>query len=41
MCDGSAQVLLLFGASLPKIMNRGEWSKTDTVMRYIENTEQN
>lgn len=35
---GAAQDLLLSGASLPIIMNRGRWSKTDTVMRYIENT---
>ena len=34
---GAAQDLLLSGASMPMIMNRGRWSKTDTVMRYIEN----
>lgn len=33
---GAAQDLLLSGASLPLIMARGRWSKTDTVMRYIE-----
>jgi integrase len=33
---GAAQDLLMNGASLPLIMNRGRWSKTDTVMRYIE-----
>lgn len=33
---GAAQDLLLSGASLPTIMNRGRWSKTDTVMRYVE-----
>lgn len=33
---GAAQDLLLSGAGLPMIMNRGRWSKTDTVMRYIE-----
>lgn len=33
---GAAQDLLMSGASLPMIMNRGRWSKTDTVMRYIE-----
>jgi integrase len=33
---GAAQDLLVSGASLPMIMNRGRWSKTDTVMRYIE-----
>lgn len=35
---GAAQDLLLSGASLPMIMARGRWSKTDTVMRYIEQT---
>jgi integrase len=35
---GAAQDLLVSGASLPMIMQRGRWSKTDTVMRYIENT---
>ena len=35
---GAAQDLLLAGASLPMIMAKGRWSKTDTVMRYIENT---
>ena len=35
---GAAQDLLLAGASLPIIMAKGRWSKTDTVMRYIENT---
>ena len=33
---GAAQDLMLGGASLPQIMVRGGWSKTDTVMRYIE-----
>lgn len=33
---GAAQDLLISGASLPQIMARGGWSKTDTVMRYIE-----
>jgi len=35
---GSAQDLLNEGASLPMIMNRGRWTKVDTVMRYIENS---
>jgi len=35
---GAAQDLLASGASLPIIMKRGRWSKTDTVMRYIENS---
>ena len=35
---GAAQDLLLSGASMPMIMNRGRWSKPDTVMRYIEST---
>lgn len=33
---GAAQDLLLAGASLPMIMSRGRWSKSDTVMRYVE-----
>lgn len=33
---GAAQDLLSSGASMPIIMQRGRWSKTDTVMRYIE-----
>lgn len=33
---GAAQDLLIGGASLSIIMSRGRWSKTDTVMRYIE-----
>ncbi|OYY31861.1 MULTISPECIES: site-specific integrase [unclassified Polaromonas] len=33
---GAAQDLLNSGASLPIIMQRGRWSKTDTVMRYLE-----
>jgi site-specific recombinase XerD len=34
---GAAQDLMLLGKTLPDIMNRGRWSKVDTVMRYIEN----
>ena len=33
---GAAQDQLIAGASLPQIMVRGEWSKVDTVMRYVE-----
>jgi site-specific recombinase XerD len=33
---GAAQDLLASGASLPILMTRGRWTKTDTVMRYIE-----
>lgn len=33
---GAAQDLLRIGASLPQIMTKGGWSKTDTVMRYVE-----
>ena len=33
---GASHDLLRLGASLPEIMVRGGWSKTDTVMRYIE-----
>ena len=36
---GAAQDLLLIGKSFPEIMNRGRWSKIDTVMRYLENTQ--
>jgi len=35
---GAAQDLLRSGASMPMIMNKGRWSKTDTIMRYLENT---
>jgi integrase len=33
---GGAHDLLNGGASLPQIMVKGGWSKTDTVMRYVE-----
>jgi site-specific recombinase XerD len=33
---GAAQDLMLSGAPLPIIMNRGRWSKVDTLMRYVE-----
>ncbi|QDC46208.1 hypothetical protein FIT71_04105 [Candidatus Methylopumilus universalis] len=33
---GAAQDLMISGASMAILMNRGRWSKTDTVMRYIE-----
>ena len=33
---GAALDLLASGASMPAIMNRGGWSKPDTVMRYLE-----
>jgi site-specific recombinase XerD len=33
---GAAQDLLKSGATMPMIMNKGRWSKTDTVMRYLE-----
>jgi site-specific recombinase XerD len=36
---GAAQELLKSGESLVSIMNKGRWSKSDTVMRYIEHTE--
>jgi site-specific recombinase XerD len=35
---GAAQDLLKSGASMPMIMSKGRWSKTDTVMRYLEGT---
>ena len=33
---GAAQDLMTSGASLPMIMYRGRWTKSDTVMRYVE-----
>lgn len=33
---GAAQDLVNSGASLPIIMSKGRWTKTDTVMRYVE-----
>jgi integrase len=33
---GAAQDLVSAGVSLPIIMSKGRWSKTDTVMRYVE-----
>lgn len=33
---GAAQDLLNSGVSLPIIMQRGRWSKSDTAMRYVE-----
>jgi len=33
---GGAQEMLRRGASLPQIMVKGGWSKTDTVIRYVE-----
>uniref|UniRef100_UPI004047F05E tyrosine-type recombinase/integrase n=1 Tax=Polynucleobacter sp. TaxID=2029855 RepID=UPI004047F05E len=38
MCVGGAQDLLKIGASLPQIMIKGGWAKTDTVVRYVERT---
>jgi hypothetical protein len=33
---GAAQDLIASGANFPLVMIRGRWTKTDTVMRYIE-----
>lgn len=33
---GAAQDLMTSGASMPLIMNKGLWSKTDTIMRNLE-----
>lgn len=33
---GHAQDMVNSGESMPMIMSRGRWSKTDTVMRYVE-----
>ena len=38
---GGAQDLLGLGASLPQIVTKGGWSKTDTVMRYVERSSSN
>ncbi|WP_189340202.1 tyrosine-type recombinase/integrase [Candidatus Methylopumilus universalis] len=35
---GAAQDLLKYGASIPMIMQKGRWSKIDTLMRYVENS---
>lgn len=35
---GAAQDLCLKGLSLPQIMAKGRWVKTETLMRYIEHT---
>ena len=37
---GAAQDLLKSGASMPTIMNKGRWTKVDTVMRYLESSPQ-
>ena len=37
---GGAHDLLRVGASLPQIMVKGGWAKTDTVMRYVERLQQ-
>ena len=37
---GGAQDLLLKGATLPQIMVKGGWVKTDTVIRYVERVRQ-
>lgn len=34
---GHAQDMVNAGESLPLIMSKGRWSKTDTVMRYVDN----
>ena len=36
MRAGAAQDLLSTDTSLPQIMAKGGWGKTDTVMRYVE-----
>ena len=33
---GHAQDMVNSGESMPMIMSKGRWSKTDTVMRYVE-----
>lgn len=34
---GAAQDLVIAGVSMPLLIQKGRWSKTDTVMRYVEN----
>lgn len=34
---GHAQDMVNSGESMPMIVSKGRWSKTDTVMRYVEN----
>lgn len=34
---GAAQDLMSAGATMPVLMQRGRWTKPDTVMRYLEN----
>jgi integrase len=36
---GHAQDIVNSGESMPIIMSKGRWSKTDTVMRYVEHIE--
>jgi integrase len=33
---GHAQDMVNSGESMPMILSKGRWSKTDTVMRYVE-----
>ena len=37
MRAGAAEDFLKSGASMPMIINKGRWTKTDTVMRHLEN----
>ena len=37
---GAAQDLMRSGASIPMIMNKGRWSKVDTVIKYLEGAPQ-
>lgn len=38
---GAAQDLMMQGASMPQIMTKGGWSKTDTVLRYVQRVQPN
>jgi integrase len=38
---GRAQDMVNLGESMPMIMSKGRWSKTDTVMRYVEHISYN
>jgi integrase len=38
---GHAQDMVNSGESMPMIMSKGRWSKTDTIMRYVEHIKYN
>jgi hypothetical protein len=38
---GHSQDMLNSGESMPMIMSKGRWSKTDTMMRYVKHISRN